>query len=246
MQLSIISIALALLSASHLALAAPATPAGVDVTTSEPLAERSLVARQIHSGRATEYRPSNGCGANEPEMYGWVSVNAKDWVYGDVPQASCRRHVTVYNQGKSCDGCKKGDLQLSGSLWSKFASGGGSIEVNWATLPLAKLAVIMQTWRRLLILLAMLFTVLQLALGENVPESSGGLLPEGDGTLDAPIDFTSAEDVMEKLGPVMMNPDGSMSRIANWKELTKRERATYLKKLAKDKTTRIMKSKNEM
>ncbi|CAE6460865.1 unnamed protein product [Rhizoctonia solani] len=100
----------------------------------------------------------------------------------------------------------------------------------------------MQTWRRLLILLAVFFTLLQVALGEG----TGGLLPEGDGQLDGPIDFTNGEDVMEKLGPVMMNPDGSMSRIGNWKELTKRERATYLKKLAKGKTARVMKSKNEM
>ncbi|KAB5589147.1 Myo-inositol-1-phosphate synthase [Ceratobasidium theobromae] len=59
----------------------------------------------------------------------------------------------------------------------------------------------------------------------------GGMLPAGDGKLDGPIDFTNAEDVMDKLGPV------SMSRIANWKELTKRERATYLKKLAREKST---------
>ncbi|CAE6519481.1 unnamed protein product [Rhizoctonia solani] len=105
----------------------------------------------------------------------------------------------------------------------------------------------MQTWRRFIILLAILFAVLQVTLGKNVQETSGGLLPEGDGSLDGAIDFTNAEDVMEKLGPVMMNPDGSMSRIGNWKELTKRERATYLKKLAKGKTSaRLMKSKNEM
>ncbi|KAJ1302929.1 hypothetical protein OPQ81_003227 [Rhizoctonia solani] len=105
----------------------------------------------------------------------------------------------------------------------------------------------MQTWRRLLILLALLCTVLQVTLGASVREDLGGLLPEGDGTLDGSIDFTNSDDVMEKLGPVMMNPDGSMSRIANWKELTKRERATYLKKLAKGKTTtRLMKSKNEV
>ncbi|CAE6505181.1 unnamed protein product [Rhizoctonia solani] len=104
----------------------------------------------------------------------------------------------------------------------------------------------MQTWRRLVILLAILFAVLQVTLGEILQENSGGL-PEGDGTLDGAIDFTSAEDVMEKLGPVMMNPDGSMSRIGNWKDLTKRERATYLKKLAKGKTAaRLMKSKDEM
>ncbi|KAL5640477.1 hypothetical protein ACGC1H_007656 [Rhizoctonia solani] len=105
----------------------------------------------------------------------------------------------------------------------------------------------MQTWRRFIILLAILFAVLQVTLGENVQENSGGLLPEGDGSLGGSIDFTNAEDVMEKLGPVMMNPDGSMSRIGNWKDLTKRERATYLKKLAKGKTSaRLMKSKNEM
>ncbi|KAF8601166.1 hypothetical protein BDV93DRAFT_558657 [Ceratobasidium sp. AG-I] len=69
-----------------------------------------------------------------------------------------------------------------------------------------------------------------------VGEELAGALPAGDGTLDAPIDFTNADDVMEKLGPVMMNPDGSMSRIANWKELTPRERKTYLKKLAKKVT----------
>ncbi|KAH7339096.1 hypothetical protein B0J17DRAFT_659816 [Rhizoctonia solani] len=105
----------------------------------------------------------------------------------------------------------------------------------------------MQTWRRLIILFAVLFVVLQVTLGESIPPDSGGLLPGGDGTLDGAIDFTNEEDVMEKLGPVMMNPDGSMSRIGNWKELTKRERATYLKKLAKGKTkTKLMKSKNEM
>ncbi|CAE6454380.1 unnamed protein product [Rhizoctonia solani] len=66
----------------------------------------------------------------------------------------------------------------------------------------------MQTWRRFIILLTILFAVLQVTLGENVQGNSGGLLPEGDGSLGGSIDFTNAEDVMEKLGPVMMNPDG--------------------------------------
>lgn len=60
----------------------------------------------------------------------------------------------------------------------------------------------MQTWHRLRILLAILFAVLQVTLAENVQENSGEL-PKGDGTLDGAIDFTSAEDVMEKLGPVV-------------------------------------------
>ncbi|CAE6442706.1 unnamed protein product, partial [Rhizoctonia solani] len=116
-----------------------------------------------------------------------------------------------------------------------------------ATRQLVKLTVIMQTWRRLVVILAILFAVLQVTLCKSVTEEVGGLLPEGKGNLDGPIDFTNAEDVMEKLGPVIMNPDGSMSRIGNWKELTKRERATYLKKLAKGKTTaKLMKSKEEM
>ncbi|QRW22442.1 hypothetical protein RhiXN_10029 [Rhizoctonia solani] len=105
----------------------------------------------------------------------------------------------------------------------------------------------MQTWRRLPVFVAVLLATLQATLCETASGDMGGLLPEGSRNLDGPIDFTNAEDVMEKLGPVITNPDGSMSRIGNWKELTKRERATYLKKLAKGKTTaKLMKSKDEM
>ncbi|KAG8693219.1 hypothetical protein FRC08_009257 [Ceratobasidium sp. 394] len=92
----------------------------------------------------------------------------------------------------------------------------------------------MQTWQTLVFLVVLVLSVLVVARGEG-GEELVGMLSEGDGTLDGPIDFTNADDVMEKLGPVMMNADGSMSRIANWKELTKRERNTYLKKLAKGK-----------
>ncbi|QRV80654.1 hypothetical protein RhiJN_08669 [Ceratobasidium sp. AG-Ba] len=94
----------------------------------------------------------------------------------------------------------------------------------------------MQTWRTWALFLVVVLSLLLIARGEDsIVEDLAGTLPEGDGNLDGPIDFTNADDVMEKLGPVMMNADGSMSRIANWKELTKRERNTYLKKLAKGK-----------
>ncbi|KAG8764365.1 hypothetical protein FRC12_008145 [Ceratobasidium sp. 428] len=93
----------------------------------------------------------------------------------------------------------------------------------------------MQTWRTVVFLFVLVLSVLVLVSGREGGEDLAGMLPAGDGTFDAPIDFTNADDVMDKLGPVMMNADGSMSRIANWKELTKRERNTYLKKLAKGK-----------
>jgi hypothetical protein len=69
------------------------------------------------------------------------------------------------------------------------------------------LTVIMQTWRRLVhpfaLFLAFLFA-LQLVVAHDVPlEDPAGLLPEGNGHLDGPIDFTNADDVMEKLGPVV-------------------------------------------
>ncbi|KAG8755597.1 hypothetical protein FRC12_010845 [Ceratobasidium sp. 428] len=92
----------------------------------------------------------------------------------------------------------------------------------------------MRTWRTVVSLFVLVLSALVLVRGEREGDLAG-MLPAGDGTLDAPIDFTNADDVMDKLGPVMMNADGSMSRIANWKELTKRERNTYLKKLAKGK-----------
>ena len=46
--------------------------------------------------------------------------------------------------------------------------------------------------------------LVQVALAEDVVgEEIAGALPPGDGTLDGPIDFTNADDVMEKLGPVV-------------------------------------------
>jgi hypothetical protein len=63
----------------------------------------------------------------------------------------------------------------------------------------------MQTWRnfvQLFILLLLVFTHVGLAQ-DVLTEDLAGMLPARDGTLDAPIDFTNADDVMEKLGPVV-------------------------------------------
>jgi hypothetical protein len=66
---------------------------------------------------------------------------------------------------------------------------------------------LMQTWRNFVHLLILILSILastHIGLGQDVLlEDLGGMLPAGDGTLDAPIDFTNADDVMEKLGPVV-------------------------------------------
>jgi hypothetical protein len=65
----------------------------------------------------------------------------------------------------------------------------------------------MRAWRnfvQLFILLLSLLVFAHVGCAEDVStEDLARMLPAGDGTLDAPIDFTNADDVMEKLGPVV-------------------------------------------
>ncbi|KAJ1302930.1 hypothetical protein OPQ81_003228 [Rhizoctonia solani] len=137
MRFSTLSVALAVLITSHLTLAAPA---GVNFTAREPLAERDLMARQTYSGKATLYSPKNECQIDYPLEYGWAAVSAKQWVYGDVKESSCRRYIDVYSQGKivrahiadRCDDCPSGHIKLSDATWRKLAGNhAGSIEVQW-------------------------------------------------------------------------------------------------------------------
>ncbi|CEL59080.1 hypothetical protein RSOLAG1IB_09067 [Rhizoctonia solani AG-1 IB] len=257
MQFSFVSIAISLLASSLFALAAPAAPAalvpahtppvgvklynatagynathGLPYKTNVhgPLTQRDLKPRQAYSGDATWFYPGLGaCGGTNNQWEHVVALNSPQWNNG----ANCWRSITIQANGKQVPAAI---VDLLFALTQPHINSSN-----------CKLTAIMQTWRSLVVFLAVLLTLLQITFCEVVPENTGGLLPEGDGDLKGSIDFTNAEDVMEKLGPVITNPDGSMSRIGNWKELTKRERATYLKKLAKGKTTaKLMKSKDEM
>ncbi|PWN39877.1 hypothetical protein IE81DRAFT_272985, partial [Ceraceosorus guamensis] len=44
---------------------------------------------------------------------------------------------------------------------------------------------------------------------------------------------------LDQLGPVVINTDGSISRINNWEELSEAERATTLRLLAKRNAERV-------
>ncbi|KEP52019.1 putative riboflavin-aldehyde forming enzyme [Rhizoctonia solani 123E] len=148
MQFSILSIVLTFLTTSFLALAAPAIttgfvppvvlPGGVklynatagynathglpyDKNAHGPLTQRDLQARQAYSGDATFFYP--GLGAQWEDV---VALNAPQWSGG----GNCWRTVIIQAYGKQipaavvdlCPECGWGSLDMSPSLFQKFAS----------------------------------------------------------------------------------------------------------------------------
>ncbi|KAI9142052.1 hypothetical protein BKA69DRAFT_1069663 [Paraphysoderma sedebokerense] len=65
--------------------------------------------------------------------------------------------------------------------------------------------------------------------------------------LPAPEDIEKAKEIavngasakLDELGPVVVNADGSISRITNWKEMTEHERKTTVRLVAKRNKERL-------
>ncbi|KAJ1302884.1 hypothetical protein OPQ81_003183 [Rhizoctonia solani] len=127
MQFNLISIALTILTTSLLALAAPATPAGIlpaiappagvrlynatagynathglpyNKKLHGPLSERSLKARQAYTGQATYFEPGLGaCGGVNGRTEHIVALNQAQWDGG----AHCWHHVMIQAYGKQIE-----------------------------------------------------------------------------------------------------------------------------------------------
>ncbi|KAG8927342.1 hypothetical protein FRC01_007629 [Tulasnella sp. 417] len=80
---------------------------------------------------------------------------------------------------------------------------------------------------------------------EPSPDGQQPLLPGPD---EAPVDdatLLSEEAQLERLGPIIVNSDGTLSRIDNWKDMTKAEKAMTLKRLRKRNEQRLKQLKEQ-
>ncbi|KAG8894514.1 hypothetical protein FRC00_008849 [Tulasnella sp. 408] len=68
--------------------------------------------------------------------------------------------------------------------------------------------------------------------GES-PEGQQPLLPRPDEMPAEDAAILDEEAQLERLGPIIVNSDGTLSRIDNWKDMTKAEKAMTLKRLRK-------------
>ena len=70
--------------------------------------------------------------------------------------------------------------------------------------------------------------------GEGLPA------PSGDDASVPKLDINSGEAIaMDAMGPVVVNDDGSLSRIANWPMLTDREKEVTQRRIAKRNNERL-------
>ena len=70
--------------------------------------------------------------------------------------------------------------------------------------------------------------------GEGLPA------PSGDDASVPKLDINSGESIaMDAMGPVVVNDDGSLSRIANWPMLTDREKEVTQRRIAKRNKERL-------
>ena len=70
--------------------------------------------------------------------------------------------------------------------------------------------------------------------GEGLPA------PSGDDASVPKLDINSGESIaMDAMGPVVVNEDGSLSRIANWPMLTDREKEVTQRRIAKRNKERL-------
>ena len=74
-------------------------------------------------------------------------------------------------------------------------------------------------------------TLLALPAPRDDGESSGGTI-----TLDA---STGEPAVMDHLGPVVVNADGTLARISNWDEMTDKEKQLTKRRIAKRNIERL-------
>ena len=64
--------------------------------------------------------------------------------------------------------------------------------------------------------------------------------PSGDDASVPKLDINSGESIaMDAMGPVVVNDDGSLSRIANWPMLTDREKEVTQRRIAKRNNERL-------
>ncbi|KAG8968170.1 hypothetical protein FRC05_001647 [Tulasnella sp. 425] len=78
------------------------------------------------------------------------------------------------------------------------------------------------------------------------PDSQQPLLPGPD---EIPADdavLLSEEAQLERLGPIVVNSDGTLSRISNWQGMNKAEKALTLKRLKKRNEQRLKQLKEQM
>jgi len=69
-------------------------------------------------------------------------------------------------------------------------------------------------------------------------------IAEPDGDKDIP-DMGDGAAQLETLGPIVVNTDGTLSRISNWLGMTASERALTLKRLKKRNGERLAKLKEQ-
>ncbi|KAF8300419.1 hypothetical protein DL93DRAFT_2090986 [Clavulina sp. PMI_390] len=78
-------------------------------------------------------------------------------------------------------------------------------------------------------------------IDENTPKEPAALIEGPTPSTDAPkLDVNSGDAIkFDSLGPLVVNSDGTLSRIANWHEMTERERATTVRLLVKRNKIRL-------
>ncbi|KIO30422.1 hypothetical protein M407DRAFT_20486 [Tulasnella calospora MUT 4182] len=84
------------------------------------------------------------------------------------------------------------------------------------------------------------------------PEPPSESSPDGQPLLPGPDEIPaddaailSEEAQLETLGPIIVNSDGTLSRIDNWKDMTKSEKAMTLKRLKKRNAQRLKQLKEQ-
>ena len=70
--------------------------------------------------------------------------------------------------------------------------------------------------------------------GEGLPAPD----PNGDPSVPK-LDVNGGTVAMDAMGPVVVNDDGSLSRITNWSKLTEREREVTQRRIAKRNAERL-------
>ena len=77
-------------------------------------------------------------------------------------------------------------------------------------------------------------TALEAVGGEGLPAPD----PSGDPSVPK-LDVNGGTIAFDAMGPVVVNDDGSLSRISNWSKLTERERETTQRRIAKRNAERL-------
>lgn len=74
--------------------------------------------------------------------------------------------------------------------------------------------------------------------GERTGDHGPLLIEDGSAVSTTSIDVNGASVKLQQLGPVVINSDGTMSRINNWHEMTEAEQITTKRILAKRNANR--------